>query len=69
MFTKELTQAGHVVRFSINEGERGWEVREEEDSRIVRRVRYQDWHRVERAFLTMYARVAELEEDGWQPVD
>ena len=68
MFAKELTQAGHTVRFSITEKDRGWEVREEEDSRVVRRVRYDDWHRVERALLTMSARVIELEEGGWRPV-
>jgi hypothetical protein len=68
MFTKELTQAGRTVRFSITEEDRGWEVREEEDSRVIRRVRYDDWHRVERALLTMSARVIELEEGGWRPV-
>lgn len=68
MFTKELTQAGRTVRFSITGKDRGWEVREEEDSRVVRRIRYDDWHRVERALLTMSARVIELEEGGWRPV-
>ena len=69
MFTKELTQAGHILRFSITEGDRGWEVREEQDSRVVRRVRYNDWHRVERALLSISARVIELEEGGWRSTD
>ena len=69
MFTKELTQAGHILRFSITEGDRGWEVREEQDSRVVRRVRYTDWHRVERALLSISARVTELEEGGWRSID
>ena len=49
MFTKELKQAGHSRRFTIQEapGE-GWEVREEADSRLVKVVQLRDWHRVER---------------------
>jgi hypothetical protein len=68
MFKKELTQAGHVKRFSIREdGGHGWEVREEQDSQVVRKVRYDDWHRVERALLSMREQVLELEEHGWRP--
>lgn len=67
MFTRELTQAGQVRRFSIEEaGGHGWEVREEQDSRVVRQVRYDDWHRVERALLVMRQQVRELEECGWR---
>ena len=67
MFTRELTQAGRVRRFTIREaaGE-GWEVREEEDSRILNHVRYRDWHRVERALTRMTRQVSELEAHGWQ---
>jgi hypothetical protein len=67
MFTKKLTQAGHVRRFSIQEaGGHGWEVREEQDSHVIRHVRYDDWHRVERALNSMRAQVDELEESGWR---
>jgi hypothetical protein len=67
MFSKELTQAGHVWRFTIREaGGNGWEVREEQDSRVVRTVRYDDWHRVERALVAMRQQVLELEESGWR---
>jgi hypothetical protein len=66
MFTKELTQAGHVKRFTIREARCGWEVREEQDSRVVRQVRYHDWHRVERALLVMQQQVHELESSGWR---
>jgi len=67
MFAKELTQAGHVKRFSISEaGASGWEVREEQDSHVVRSVCYTDWHRVERAVAMMSLRVSELEEKGWR---
>jgi len=67
MFAKELTQAGHTKRFTISEaGSSGWEVLVEQDSRIVRRVCYTDWHRVERAALVMSLQVSELEEHGWR---
>jgi hypothetical protein len=67
MYAKELTQAGHVKRFSISEaGSGGWEVRVEQDSHVVRSVCYTDWHRVERARLMMTLQVSELEENGWR---
>ncbi len=67
MFAKELRQAGHIKRFTISQaGAEGWEVREEQDSHITRRVVYQDWHRVERAAQIMALRVSELEQNGWQ---
>jgi hypothetical protein len=66
MFAKELTQAGHTKRFTISDaGSAGWEVRVEQDSRVVRRVCYTDWHRVERAVQMMNMQVSELEESGW----
>ena len=67
MFNKELTNGGHVRRFTIRAaGLNGWEVREEQDCRVVRHVRYDDWHRVERAMFTMRLQVLELEENGWR---
>jgi hypothetical protein len=67
MFTKELRQAGHVRRFTISEApEEGWEVREEQDSQLVRRTHYRDWHRVERARMRIDEQVSELEDRGWR---
>jgi hypothetical protein len=67
MFAKELRQAGHTKRFTISEaGSEGWEVRVEQDSHVVRRVCYTDWHRVERAAQMMALQVTELEEKGWR---
>lgn len=66
MFNKELRLAGHVRSFLINWlGEDGWEVREEQDRRIIRQVRYTDWHRVERALLMFNLQIGELEARGW----
>jgi hypothetical protein len=67
MFTKELRQAGHTRKFTIRESAGdGWEVREEQDSQLVRRVQYRDWHRVERARMRIDEQVSELEDRGWQ---
>ncbi len=49
MFTRELTHAGDVKRFTVKSTEQGWEIREERNSEVVRTARYTDWHRVERA--------------------
>jgi hypothetical protein len=67
MFSKELTHAGHTAKFSISEafGD-GWDVRIEQDSQVVRQVRYTDWHRVERARFVMNQQVSQLEQSGWQ---
>ena len=56
MFEKKLTHHGHTTRFSVTEGGEGWEVRVEEDSRLIRRACYTDWHRVERAVSKMTVR-------------
>jgi hypothetical protein len=67
MFDKELTQAGHTKRFTISQaGSLGWEVMVEQDSRVIRRVCYTDWHRVERAAAMMSMQVSELEQNGWR---
>jgi hypothetical protein len=66
MFAKELRQAGHTKRFTVTPApSEGWEVRVEQDSQVVRRVHYTDWHRVERAVLMLSLQVSELEDKGW----
>ena len=68
MFTRELTLGGHSKRFTITERVGGgWELREEDDTRVVRRVQLTDWHRVERARMRVDAEVLELEDGGWTP--
>jgi len=65
VFTKELKQAGHSKRFTIQEAGDGWELREEADSHLVRVVQYRDWHRVERAQKRIDSEVSKLEDGGW----
>jgi hypothetical protein len=65
MYTKRLSNAGHTRKFEITDMGGSWEVRTVEDSRLVKQVRYDDWHRVERAMLTIRLEVSTLEAAGW----
>jgi hypothetical protein len=66
MFSKNLTQAGHSKRFSVRAvTPAGWEVCEEVDATVVRKVRYDDWHRVERAVAQFSLEVSRLRRTGW----
>jgi hypothetical protein len=46
----------------------GWEVREERDSEVVKRVQYHDWHRVERARRSITIELAALRRKGWSEI-
>jgi hypothetical protein len=66
MYTRRLQKATHTRKFTITTaGASGWEVRDEQDSRVIRWVRYSDWHRVERARMAFALEAALLEESGW----
>lgn len=66
MFVKELHRAGHTRKFSIQDvGKAGWEVRDEQDNRVLKRVNYTDWHRVERALNMFNLQIDALEAAGW----
>lgn len=52
MVTREHHDGTHIRKFTVTRGEVGWDVREERDSEVVRRMTYTDWHRVERALRT-----------------
>ena len=66
MFAKELRCAGHTRKFSIRDaGASGWEVRDEQDDRVLKHVLYTDWHRVERALNMFNLQIDELQNSGW----
>lgn len=65
MYEKCLHHDGHTRRFAVAENGGAWEVRTEEDSQLVRKVRYDDWHRVERALQTIRLEVMSLQDEGW----
>jgi hypothetical protein len=66
MYARMLRKASRTRRFTITHlPSAGWDVREEQDSRVLRRVVYQDWHRVERASLAFALQAQSLIESGW----
>ncbi len=65
MYEKCLHHDGHTRRFAVDERGGAWEVRTEEDSQLVRKVRYDDWHRVERALLAIRSEISTLLDAGW----
>jgi hypothetical protein len=66
MYKRSFRKADQIRRFTIVDGPAsGWEVREEQNSRIIRRVHYTDWHRVERARLAFAVEAISLEDAGW----
>jgi len=68
MFSKSLRNQNRTLRFSIDATNSGWEVREERDSEVVKKVQYQDWHRVERARRSFSIELDALRQSGWQEV-
>jgi hypothetical protein len=66
MYTRLLRKSVHTKKFTISHDQQeGWQVSEEEDSRLVLSVRYKDWHRVERAMQTFANKAKSLEQRGW----
>lgn len=65
MFARALHNAQHRKRFTIVQSGGFWEVLEEQDSQIIRRVVYDDWHRVERARRVFSREADSLCERGW----
>jgi hypothetical protein len=69
MFAKSLRYQEQTRRYSISATDSGWEVREERDSAVVKKVHYQDWHRVERARRTITNELDDLQKQGWSEVN
>ena len=69
MYQKSLRKADQIRRFTIQPTAAGWEVREEQDSRVLRHACYQDWHRVEHARRAFAIELKQLTADGWRLLD
>ena len=67
-FSKSLRHRNHTRRFTIVPSTEGWEVVEEQDSRVVRQAHYRDWHRVERVRRAFTLEMRDLERRGWAEV-
>ena len=67
MFLKTLTFQGKTRSFIVDAlVANGWEVRVEQDSTVLRRSHYSDWHRVERAVDAIERETKELQSQGWR---
>ena len=64
-FEKVIRNAKHTRRYTIRTVDSGWEVITEEDNRSLRRVHYDDWHRVERAQRSIEQELEALARVGW----
>lgn len=68
MFSKSLRHRDQTRRYSIVPTTDGWDVREEQDSRVIRQAHYTDWHRVERARRAFTIEMQDLRKQGWAEV-
>jgi hypothetical protein len=68
MFCRSLRYHEQTRRYSIAATPTGWEVREERDSQVVKKVQYQDWHRVERARRSITIELDALQRKGWSEI-
>ena len=66
MFAISLKHDDHTRKYRVTAGQgSGWDLTLVEDLTPVRRVHYEDWHRVERALATLQLEVLELTAKGW----
>jgi hypothetical protein len=66
MYARALRNAVHTRRFTIRTvPPLGWEVRDENDGGVLRRVLVSDWHRVERAISNFTKEAETLRAGGW----
>jgi hypothetical protein len=49
MLFRQYQEGSHVFRLVVFRSDRGWELHEERDQRVIKMTRHSDWHRVERA--------------------
>lgn len=66
IFSKRLRSQDHVRGFAIDAADiHGWEVREEQDERVVKRTWMHDWHHVENAMMKFALEASQLQRAGW----
>ena len=69
MFSAVLQNRGAMRRYSVAmEPGAGWIVTLQHDGELPRRVRYRDWHRVERTLALFRLEISELKASGWHQI-
>ena len=70
MFSIALRHEQHTRQYAVSASQpSGWELTLQEDLERVKRVHYEDWHRVERAVAVVRLEIEELTSRGWQVED
>lgn len=65
MLQRSFENCGRVHRFLVTHDARGWNVVEEEGTRVILAHHHDDWRHVERDILTFQLTAHALERDGW----
>jgi hypothetical protein len=67
MFSIALRHEQHTREYAISASElSGWELTLQEDLGRIKRVHFEDWHRVERAVAVVKLEVEDLTAKGWR---
>ena len=67
MFTIALRREQHTRQYVVSASQpSGWELTLQEDLERVKRVHFEDWHRVERAVAVVKLEIENLTASGWQ---
>jgi hypothetical protein len=69
MLSIALRHDEHTRKYRVGASQPyGWELTLTEDTKPTRHVHFDDWHRVERALLTVQLEIEKLTEEGWRVV-
>jgi hypothetical protein len=70
MFSVALRHEQHTRQYHVVASQpSGWELTLQEDLERVKRVHFEDWHRVERAVAVVRIEIEELTSRGWRVED
>jgi hypothetical protein len=68
IFARKFRSEGQTRAFTVERDPVGWAAREEANDRIIKVVRCQDWHQVERLMTLFELKASELRQGGWREV-
>jgi hypothetical protein len=67
MFSIALRREQHIRQYAVSASQpSGWELTLQEDLERIKRVHFEDWHRVERAVAVVRLEVENLTARGWR---
>jgi hypothetical protein len=70
MFSIALRHEHHTRQYAVSASQpSGWELTLQEDLERIKRVHFEDWHRVERAVAVVRLEIEDLTSRGWHVED